>query len=57
MVTYVEEILSINSFNTDHVVFQSHVTNKSHYISTIRVPMTTKLDRMISYLDGLLHIK
>ena len=40
-----------------HVVVQSHVTNKNHYISTTRVPMATKLGRMVAHLDGLLQIK
>ena len=33
---------------------QDHVTNENHYISTTTVPMTTKLGRMVIYLDGLL---
>ena len=41
----------------DYVVSQGHVTNKSHYISTNTVPMANKLDRMVTYLDGLLPIK
>ena len=35
---------------------QDHVTNDKH-ISTTRVPMATKLGRMLAYLDGLLPIK
>ena len=30
---------------------------QTKHISTTRVPMTTKLDRMVTYLDGLLPIK
>ena len=38
------------------MVLQGHVTNENHYISTIRVPMATKLKRIITYMNGLLHI-
>ena len=38
----------------DHVVLQDHLINESHYISIIRVYMATKLDRIVTYLDGLL---
>ena len=40
----------------DDAVLQSHVTNENHYISTIRVrvPMATKLGRMVAHLDELL---
>ena len=41
----------------DHMVLQVHVTSKSHYTSTTRVLMATKLGSMITYLDGLLSIK
>ena len=34
-----------------------HVRNQKHYISTIRVAVTSKLGRMVSYLNGLLPIK
>ena len=40
----------------DHVVLQDHVTNKNHCISITRVPMATKLGRMMTSLDGLLPI-
>ena len=40
-----------------HVVLQCHVTNKNHYISSTRVPMATKLDRMVTYFERLLTIK
>ena len=40
-----------------HVVLQSHVTNKNHYISTTRVPMATKLGRTVTYFERLLTIK
>ena len=39
------------------MVLQGHVTNENHYISSTRVPMATKLSRMIIYLDGFLSIK
>ena len=48
MLTYLEELLTIKSFNAFHVVLQGHVTNESHYISITRVLMATKLSRMIS---------
>ena len=38
------------------MVVQSHVLNKNHYISFTRVPMATKLGRMVAD-DGLLPIK
>ena len=41
----------------DHMVLQVHVTSKSHYTSTTRVLMATKLGSMMTYLDGLLPIK
>ena len=37
--------------------FQDQVTNYKETICTIRVPTTTKLGRMVTYLDGLLPIK
>ena len=40
-----------------HVVLQCHVTNKNHYISSTKVPMATKLDRMVTYFERLLTIK
>ena len=39
------------------MVLQGHMTNKNHYISTTRVPMATKLGRMVTHLDGLLPLK
>ena len=36
------------------MVLQGHLTNENHYISTTRLPITTKFDRMVTYLDGLL---
>ena len=33
------------------------MTNLYHYIFTITVPMATKLDKMVTYFDGLLRIK
>ena len=41
----------------DYVILQSHATNRNHYIFTTRVPLATKLDRMVAHLDGLLSIK
>ena len=41
----------------DYVVLQSHGTNRIHYIFTTRLPLATKLDRMVAHLDGLLPIK
>ena len=38
------------------MVLHGHATNKNRYISTTRVPMTSKLGTMITYLDGLLPI-
>ena len=39
------------------MVLQDHVTNKNHYVSTIRLPMATKSGRMVAYLDWLLSTK
>ena len=39
----------------DHVVLQGHVT-KNHYISITKVPMATKLGRMMTSIDELLPI-
>ena len=36
---------------------QDHATTLKHSISTTRVPMATKLGRMVTYLDMLLPIK
>ena len=41
----------------DHVIFRNHVTNWIHYISTIRVPVATKFDMIVTYYDGFLPIK
>ena len=37
------------------MVLPSHVTNENNYISTTRVPMATKLGRMVAHLDGCSH--
>ena len=44
----------IRSF--DHEVLQGHVTNKNPYVSITRMPMATKLGRMMTSLDGFLPI-
>ena len=38
----------------DHAVLQDHVTNKNHYISITRVPVATKIGKMMTSLDGIL---
>ena len=38
------------------MVSQNNVSNKSHYISTNKVLIPTKLDRVMTYLEGLLSI-
>ena len=38
----------------DNVAFWDHVTNYNHYISTTAVPMTIKLRRVVSHVEGLL---
>ena len=43
------------SFN--NVVLQNHVVNWNYYIFLLKVPMTTKLNRMSTQLDCLLAIK
>ena len=46
---------------TNQAVAGDDITSRSRdklkHISTTTVPMTTKLDRMVAYLDGLLPIK
>ena len=39
------------------VVLEDHVSNKSNCISTIRVPMVTKLGRMVTYFERIQTIK
>ena len=41
----------------DHMILKSHVTNENHYISTTKVPLATKLGRMVTYFERLLTIK
>ena len=41
----------------DHVVLQSHMTSKYHYIPATKVPMATKLDRMVTHFARLLTVK
>ena len=40
-----------------HAIFRNHVANENHFLSTTRVPVATKLGRMVTHLDGLLTIK
>ena len=47
----------VASWPFDYVVLQDHVTKQNHYISTIRVPMATKLGRMVTHLDELAPTK
>ena len=57
MVTYFEWLLTIKWHNTVHVVLQSHMTNKNHYISSTSMPMATKLGRMVAYFERILTIR
>ena len=41
----------------NNVVLQNHVMNWKQNISTARVPMATKLGRMVTYLGGIVSIK
>ena len=54
--TYIKWLLYKATSPFDDVVLQGHVITKSHYISTTRVFMASKLDRIVTYLDGLLLI-
>ena len=45
MATYRDRLLPITSH--DYMVLQGHVTNENHYISTTRVPMATKLTKVV----------
>ena len=38
----------------DRVVFGDHVTKQNHYVNTTTLPMVTKLDRVVPYLEALL---
>ena len=42
---------------SDHVVLQNHLINENQHVSTNRVPMATKLDKMVTYLNEFLPIK
>ena len=41
----------------NHLVLEDHLTNESHCISITTVPMTTKLGRMVTYIERLQPIK
>ena len=41
----------------DHMDFQGHVINKSQYVSLTSILITTKLGRVVTYLEGFLPIK
>ena len=36
-----------------HVVLQDELTNKNHYISITAVPMAAKLDKLVTFFEGL----
>ena len=38
----------------DRVVFGDHGTKQNHYVPTTTLPMVTKLDRVVPYLEALL---
>ena len=40
----------------DHVVLGDHVRNWNHYISTTTMPMTTRVGRVVTYLEWLLPV-
>ena len=41
----------------NHYIFCDHLTTWNHYISDIALPLTVKLGRMVTYLEGLLFTK
>ena len=41
-------------FTQTRLIKQVHVKNYKYYISTMKVPMPTKLGKMVTYLDELL---
>ena len=45
------------TWSFDQIVSRKHVTNKNHYVSITRVPMATKLGRVVTCNDGFLPIK
>ena len=56
-VAYLEAALKQEALiHFDNVVLQYHVTNESHWISTTRVSMSTKRDRIVTNIDGILLI-
>ena len=59
MKIYHEGVPLIVKLLFNHMVLQDHVTNENQYmyIYTTTVPMTTKLDRVVTYLEELLRIK
>ena len=57
-VTYFQVLQTKKSYNA--LIMWSllcHVTNENHYIFSTRVPMATKLGRLLSYLNGFPPIK
>lgn len=44
-------------WSSNHMVFWDHITRQNHYIPNTTVPRTTKLLRIVLYLDGFLAIK
>ena len=56
-VAYLEAALKQEALiHFDNVILQYHVTNESHWISTSRVSTSTKRDRIVTNIDGLLLI-
>ena len=57
MVTYLEWLLTIKWHNTLFTWACNVTWQTNHYISSTRVPMATKRDRMVTYFERLLTIK
>ena len=57
MVAQLDRLLPTKSHDFDYMILRDHVTSQNHYISTITMPMTMKLGKMLTYLEELLTIK
>ena len=53
MDTYIHKV----TWTFDYVVLRNHLTKLNHYIPTTTVPMGSKFDRMLTYLQRLPPIK
>ena len=57
LVTYFKWLPPVKLLSFSLVVLQDHVENWNHYIFTTTVLVTTKLDRLLTYLEGFLSME